>query len=326
MLSESGWAMDNFIPGYIPSPPDERDYSLDKAMSYQALPLFSGRVWTAPVINQGAFGCCVAAALSSIVQAAEFKQRNLAIPMSVKYIYGNRASNDIQSEGMMPREALQMLSRFGVPREVLLPGLSNYPDAKASITNVLEGEGIPNRIRGYVRLKSLQDISDYLSLLGLPVLFCTQLTESFMTTGSNGVIPSPSGAVVGGHAMQCVGIQNGSFILQNSWGTEWGDKGFGYLNESDNFNIEAWGVIPEGIDTLINRPQVIMLTIGSTTMMVDVTPVILDSPPVIINQRTMVPLRAISEALKVKVDFYGQPNGRHIIVLRSGGEQDTIGG
>lgn len=313
-----------FVPGYIPSPPDERDYPLAKAVTYKAMPLFRGRVWTSPVVNQGAFGCCVAAALSGVIQASELKQRGVPIPISIRYIYGNRALTDTQAEGMIPREALQMLSRFGVPRYDLLPGLSDYPDAKAGITLALDGEGISNRIAGYVRLASLQDISDYLTLFDLPVLFCTLLTESFMDTGANGVIPSPSGAVVGGHAMQCVGLDNGRFILQNSWGTEWGDKGFGYLNEADDFNIEAWGVIPENIETLIERPQVVMLTVGSATMMVDDQKVILDSPPIVINQRTMVPLRAISEALKGKVEYYGQANGRHMIILRWGGEQDGM--
>jgi hypothetical protein len=71
--------------------------------------------------------------------------------MSIKYAYGNRKDTDTQEEGMIPREALMGLSSFGVPRYDLLPGLSDYPDAKASITQALDGEGIPNRIQGFDR-------------------------------------------------------------------------------------------------------------------------------------------------------------------------------
>lgn len=311
-----------FVPGYIPSPPDERDYPLSKAVNYKAMPLFSGRVWTSPVVNQGSFGCCVAAASTGIITAIEYKQRGVVIPMSIKYAYGNRKDADTQAEGMIPRGECQMLSCFGVPRYTLLPGLSNYPDAKQAITPELDGEGVPNRIKGYVRLQSMQDISDYFWLFGLPILFCIQLTEAFLRTGSNGIVPPPSGPEIGGHAMQCVGIDKANFILQNSWGEEHGDKGFDYLNSNDNYGIEAWGFIPESSDTLIKRPQTIMLTIGSTTRMVDVNKVVLDSPPVIINQWTMVPLRAISEAVGAKIEFYGMADGKHRILLRWGGEEE----
>jgi hypothetical protein len=273
-------------------------------------------------VNQLNFGCCFAAALAGVLTAVEYKQRGVILPISIKYIYGNRKDTDTQSEGMIPREGLNMASRFGAPRYDLLPGLSNYPDAQKAITPALDGEGIPNRIRGYVRLTSFQDISDYLSIFGLPVLFCTFLSESFMRTGADGIVPAPAGAMLGGHAMQCVGITGGRYIIQNSWGTMWGEYGFGYLNEADNFSIEAWGVIPESTDTMITRPQTVMLTVGSTTMMVDTTKVVLDVAPVIINGRTMVPLRAISEALKAEVEFYGQADGRHVILLRWGGEKE----
>lgn len=313
-----------FTPGYIPSPPDERDYPLAKAVTYKAMPMFQGRVWTSAVVNQLEFGVCFAAASAGIIQCIEFKQRTIPIPMSIKYIYGNRKETDFQSEGMIPREGLQMLSRFGVPRYEMYPGLANYPDSRDGITSNLDGEGVANRIAGYVRLSSMQEISDYLWLFGLPVWFCTMLTQSFLRTGADGMVPSPTGDPIGGHAMQCVGIQNGRYILENSWGEDWGDHGFCYLKETDNFSIEAWGAIPWNVETLIDAPHLIMVTIGSETMMVDDRPVTLDSSPVIINQRTMVPLRAISEATGAKVEFYGMPDGKHRILLRYGGEQETI--
>lgn len=310
--------------GYVPSPEDERDYSLAKVMPYKVMPIINKLVWTPQPVNQEEFGCCVAAALAGIIEAVEHRQRGIGIPVSVRFIYGNRSTSDYQGEGMMPREALQMVSRFGSPRRELLPGMSNFPDAKAGITAELDGEGLPFRIQAYARLRSMQEISDYMALTDLPVLFCTIVSESFMLTGPDGKIPPPSGMPLGGHAMRCIGILNGQFVLQNSWGTEWGQGGIGFLNPDDDFSIEAWGVIPEDAATLINRPQVVMLTVGSTTMMVDEHMVKLDVAPVVINQRTMVPLRAISEAMNAKVEYYGQADGRHMIILRWGGEQDNV--
>lgn len=49
--------------------------------------------------------------------------------------------------------------------------------------------------------------------------------------GRNGVIPLPSGRMVGGHAILFVGYDDEKRLLKfkNSWGEAWGDKGYGYL-------------------------------------------------------------------------------------------------
>jgi hypothetical protein len=286
------------------------------------MPIMNRLVYVPQPVNQGQFGVCVAVTLAGVIEGAEFYQRKVGIPMSIKYIYGNRAEGDVQGEGMMPREALQMATRFGVPRRDLLPGIEDYPTSKASITEALDGEGLPNRIKGYVRLRTLQDISDYFTLFNIPVLFGTMLTPSFFDTGIAGVVPPPSSPIVGGHAMRGIGILNGKLVLQNSWGLEWGDSGLCYFDLAMDNMWEAWGVIPETAESLIKRPQTVMLTVGSTTMMVDNTKVVLDVPPTIIKGRTMVPLRAIAESMKAKVEFYGQADGRHMILLRWGGEDE----
>ena len=48
----------------------------------------------------------------------------------------------------------------------------------------------------------------------------------------------------GGHAVSVVGYTADRFIVRNSWGTGWGDKGFGYASiayANDAFT-EAYGV------------------------------------------------------------------------------------
>ena len=51
--------------------------------------------------------------------------------------------------------------------------------------------------------------------------------------------------VRGGHAVAIVGyLPNGRFIVRNSWGTSWGDKGFGYasLAYAQEAFTEAYGI------------------------------------------------------------------------------------
>ncbi len=49
----------------------------------------------------------------------------------------------------------------------------------------------------------------------------------------------------GGHAIALVGYTRSRFIVRNSWGTSWGDKGFGYASEAyarEAFT-ESYGVV-----------------------------------------------------------------------------------
>jgi C1A family cysteine protease len=44
-------------------------------------------------------------------------------------------------------------------------------------------------------------------------------------------MPKPTESVLGGHAVLCVGYDDARqmFIVRNSWGEGWGDKGYFYM-------------------------------------------------------------------------------------------------
>ena len=44
-------------------------------------------------------------------------------------------------------------------------------------------------------------------------------------------MPFPTEKMIGGHAVMCVGYDDKkeSFIILNSWGTNWGDNGYFYM-------------------------------------------------------------------------------------------------
>ena len=68
---------------------------------------------------------------------------------------------------------------------------------------------------------------------GYPVIVSLQLHESFNNIGSDGFVDRPidSDPVVGWHAMVIVGFSDKDkvFIVRNSWGTDFGDKGYCYI-------------------------------------------------------------------------------------------------
>jgi len=67
----------------------------------------------------------------------------------------------------------------------------------------------------------------------VPVLGIT-LSESFFDPHAPWVIAS-RGSIRGLHAVACVGLGrhhgNPIFLVRNSWGTDWGDAGYAWLNE-----------------------------------------------------------------------------------------------
>jgi hypothetical protein len=97
---------------------------------------------------------------------------------------------------------------------------------------------------------------------GYPIIFALKLYDSFDRQRKPGLVPAPSPNEAGreshgGHAMLCVGYSEKDrvFIVRNSWGTGWGDKGycyipFGYmmnpeLNFGDSWIIKRLDAVPE---------------------------------------------------------------------------------
>lgn len=83
---------------------------------------------------------------------------------------------------------------------------------------------------------------------GFPIIFGLKLTKKFFSPGPNGIIATPDpadpkSAEHGMHAMLVVGYSDNEqmFIVRNSWGEDWGDKGYCYVpydyagNEEFNF-------------------------------------------------------------------------------------------
>ncbi len=66
---------------------------------------------------------------------------------------------------------------------------------------------------------------------GFPILCGMDCFSNIWNTGRNGVLPLPNGQIIGGHAILLVGYDDARkvFKFKNSWGTGWGDRGYGYL-------------------------------------------------------------------------------------------------
>lgn len=100
------------------------------------------------------------------------------------------------------------------------------PDADAQAKRYRTGR--------YQRVRSLDECK---RVLGgdrpLPILVSLDITEKWWDA-PNGRVPAPDphDVVVGNHCVLLVGYDDSSaeFTFQNSWGANWGDQGFGYID------------------------------------------------------------------------------------------------
>ena len=229
--------------GYIPSPEDDRDYTIDMVMAAdnEELPASYRTEGNVPVLNQGINSDCVAHAIAVAIAYGECKlNSNKFNNYSRGFIYGNRRPTDIQTEGMIIRQALKQVNHDGDCLYTVFPYQGKYKVMKETIAEKAEEymkAAEPYKILNYFRLYNEREIKKAIMNNGAVILGMTTY-DSF---GTYIKLPDEKAKKRGGHAMCCVGWNEQGWIIQNSWGKLWGDKGYCYL-PYDYPVDEWWGI------------------------------------------------------------------------------------
>ena len=90
------------------------------------------------------------------------------------------------------------------------------------------------KIKGYSKVAAATDVLTRLKA-GQPVAAAIEISSEF-DKPKNGVVKlSANRGALGGHSICIVGYSEETklFKFVNSWGKEWGDKGYGYISEND---------------------------------------------------------------------------------------------
>jgi len=251
-----------YIANTPPSPPDLRDIPF--VPSVWPPSTFASEIDLLPnvseVEDQAEIGSCVA---NGIVSACEHmaKRHGRSDNLSRLFLYTATLDfeNRLGQEGLVPRDALKVANHYGIPSESAYPydtskSAVRPPDDMyllASKTRVLRYEAVSHWRSVWPRFESQTIIDRIKSALneGLPVGFAMQVTQSakdmrgpwreqqYQQEGPN----TPS---IGGHWMVIIGYDDrvGKFLVQNSWGPDWGDGGFGGFPYSivEGGFFEAW--------------------------------------------------------------------------------------
>jgi len=220
--------------------PDARDRVFKVPRKRALPPVVDLRPDLPPVMDQGNLGTCVT---HGVVQAMRYSMKKLGlpdVPLSRLQLYADarRLENTSLTEdsGLEIRDAVKCAAKLGIAHEDLWP----YDDGPSKFTEVppdtLYTDALLNQALVYEAVPvNVQAVKTVLAQ-GVPIILGVTLYNSFGHVTPDGVVPIPNRmeGMLGGHCMLFVGYgqKPNHFLVRNSWGPDWADKGDCYMHES----------------------------------------------------------------------------------------------
>lgn len=205
-------------------------------------------------IDQGSLGSCTSNATAFIHFFSQVKNRikqktnQVFFPSRLFMYYNQRLlDNTVNTDsGSTLRCAMRSLRKYGVCRETLWPYNIELFKTIPSVISYREGKS--QKSPTYMRLELDKDYTNAdkvkqmknAILSGFPFVFGFYVYPSFESSyvARTGVVslPKENETCIGGHAVAAIGFDDnfkesgkGYFIVKNSWGESWGDRGYFYM-------------------------------------------------------------------------------------------------
>jgi Papain family cysteine protease len=209
--------------------------------------------------NQGNQGSCVgwaAAYLKTYQEVVETGEDPNTIFFSPSFIYNQIKSGANCDSGSQIDDALNLLSEQGDVSEARFA----YKETECDVlpNDELKLEAGPFKIASWRRANT-QDPTELKRHLfnETPILIAFEADDAFFDVKAGDIYKDPPSKNAGLHAMVVVGYDNdkNAFKLINSWGTEWGDDGFAWV-DYDTFTDKAlYGFVAQDLksDSNVNK-------------------------------------------------------------------------
>ena len=271
--------------GWQPDLPDIRDYGIAKSKGMLGLlkksevypygdytPEKTGlREWFSPVETQGNLGSCCSQAGVALLEYFENRAMGHHIDASRLFLYKTTRNllNWVGDTGAYIRSTMGAMAMFGVPPEKYWPYTDNGSKFDKEPTSFVYSLAQRWRPTVYFRMDLpgvskdvlLNNIKAFLRC-GWPMMFGFTVYDSIKYAKTTGEIPYPSekDEVEGGHALTSVGFDDakvivhlgsgestkGALLIRNSWGSEWGDQGYGWISYKyvlSGLAIDWWTIL-----------------------------------------------------------------------------------
>ena len=240
--------------GWIPQVADERDYKYEPPIT-STLTAFPGRVslrespHNGPVLDQGQLGTCVPNSNADAYHFLLSKEGEKAFLPSRLYIYAVGRTIEgcplSEDDGMQVRDALKVLAR-GVPPEVFDPYSDANPGPFQKAPSSAAVAAATSHAVQYLAVQSgvpgPHPVRTCLAQ-GYPFTFGFQVPNALeseaMATGAQKLLSLPKAADLSGegHGVECVGYDFTCtefhvpvFEIKNSWGADWCDGGYFFMD------------------------------------------------------------------------------------------------
>ena len=183
--------------------------------------------------DQGNIGSCTANALcyAYVFGAPTFSPSRLFLYYNERVLDGGDYTID---DGSTLSQGINALETYGVCKESSWAYITNNIAVKPSKEAYIEG--LKNEVLMASRVLQTMDSMKGCLIAGYPFVVGFEVYSSFESSkvSATGMVPMPNTVtepLLGGHACICLGYDDSKkvWIMQNSWGTGWGDKGYFYL-------------------------------------------------------------------------------------------------
>jgi hypothetical protein len=225
------------VGGYRRDRQDDRDkrYARPRSVQRGSLPKFVDlRQHMTAVENQGELGSCTANAIAGAYEYLAKRMTGQSYDISRLFIYYLARKFDgceHEDSGSTLRLGMKVLAKYGACSEATWP--YNIDVFRDQPHDEAFQEAAEHLIDEYDRIDVDLHAMKVCLAEGYPFVFGSDIFSSFEELDHRGHanLPLPSEENLGGHAMLACGYSDKDqvFLVRNSWGTGWGDRGYCYM-------------------------------------------------------------------------------------------------
>lgn len=190
-----------------------------------------------PILDQGQEGACTGFGLATVAHYLLRTRRSAAsrVAVSPRMFYEMARRYDEwpgeDYEGSSARGAMKGWQKHGVCGEDHWP----YDDAKREDRLFAKrwSDALGRPLGAYFRVNHKDVVAMHSAITEAGVLFATASVHGgWDSVGRDGIIEQES-EILGGHAFAIVAYDHEGLWIQNSWGRDWGNRGFGRISYDD---------------------------------------------------------------------------------------------